>query len=96
MLMGTAGGSKLEISYKLRIGSQCVVGYSDTKSNSIAAIGRFTDPYHDSFIIRSPWGIGIMNASRVATEVVNKYELKTSALAPNGRRFGGWLYKLRI
>src|SRR5262249_29147386 len=46
--------------------------------------GRFTNGFQDDIIIRSPWGIGILT--------YKDSWLSSSVIAPNGTRFGGWLY----
>ena len=56
----------------------------DTRANSIFGIGRVSDIFKDDIMIRSAWGIGMLT--------LNGSTLTTSMLAPNGTRFGGWLY----
>jgi hypothetical protein len=55
----------------------------DTRANSIAGIG-LGPSLRDDIVIRSPWGIGILE--------VDGSWLTTRMLAPSGTRLGGWLY----
>jgi subtilisin family serine protease len=56
----------------------------DTRVNFIGRIGDVNGSFQDDIIIRSGWGIGILT--------LNGSTLTTLMLAPNGTRFGGWLY----
>jgi hypothetical protein len=57
----------------------------DTRANSIFGIGYVNDSFfRDAIMIRSAWGIGMLT--------LDGSTLTTSMLAPNGTRFGGWLY----
>src|SRR5262249_36217866 len=56
----------------------------DTRSNSIGTI--VYDLVGDMIVIRSAWGIGVLT--------LRGSMLTTKMLAPNGTRFGGWLYNL--
>ena len=59
----------------------------DSRANQIAGIGDVDGDGRDEIVIISDWGIGVLSA------VNNTFT--TNMLAPNGTRFGGWLYQSR-
>ncbi len=59
----------------------------DSRANQIAGIGDMDGDGRDEIVIISDWGIGVLSA------VNNTFT--TNMLAPNGTRFGGWLYQSR-
>jgi hypothetical protein len=85
-------GSQLEDFVHASNGQRIGGWVLDTKVNSIGAIGRFTDPSHDDLIIRSGWGIGILTPNTTYSNGLKLIKLTASMVAPNGTRFGGWLY----
>jgi hypothetical protein len=59
----------------------------DSRANQIVGIGEMDGNGRDEIVIISDWGIGILGA------IGNTFN--SLMLAPNGTRFGGWLYNSR-
>lgn len=55
----------------------------NTRDNRFGPIGDFDDNGVDDIIVRSPWGIGILN--------LNGSSFSGLMLKPNGTDFGGWV-----
>lgn len=55
----------------------------NTRDNQFTAIGDFDGDGRAEFLIKSPWGIGVLERNRTTFRGI--------MLAPNGTRFGGWL-----
>ena len=56
----------------------------DSVLNTIAGVGDIDGNGTDDIVITSDWGIGLLTCDHTG--------LTTLMLAPNGTRFGGWLY----